>query len=710
MTAPYTFVGFRTPMPGHHFAQETSVVDDRPVPGRLSGRIDCTITALSPLFVGSADHTSGETMALRSDASQGSIPVIPGSALKGMVRSYLAAMTGSTIGPQSKRIIWYRNPVGVRGSLTMTALHKQYLEKRGESAQQGKQRIGLLTRAEGRYSVAECTQLPLFGDNSATRAVPKVTWRVLKSDLTDIARDIDDRVLQERNDRRIHVVWALVETTSAKNKRSVRKVVFSAGLTADEACASAIRRRDGQRADLTVPATCRNSEFIGFLEESGRQSTARGGGKPAAAQMILHATGLTSSEDSDRNAANDDSRSAYLFPIPGSKTAGWILRSGRPMRRTDSFEVAAKTVELALSEAGEQSTEYQRALPDVEVLLQGDGVPVFFDTRSENGREVVARLGRGGGFRLQSGKSLFDTIDPVARDAVFDPEFPDLVQSLFGDSGETTSRKGRVAFGTAWAQPHARRLSTQSEIVLLGPKIEAWYRRLKQLANPDTGRPVTYASDDPSYRGREFYLHRWPKDVTDVEETWTAIAEKRRNPGNADNGVGRAITPVAPETTFTAGIRFTNLTAAELGALLVVLLLGNTPEDNTAGNPMYAHLVGGGRPLGLGSVHLSPTVYLDHPDRYTRWDAPMWHTVTNAEIGEYMKAFRVALEQAEPDRGQWTTVPDGRSWPRSIAEVFTVAQWRNRLPEDLTAEMPLADHRLKKIPKPLSELTPMFER
>ena len=709
MTAPYTFVRFRTPMAGHHFADDTAAVHDRPVPDRFSGRIECTITALSPLFIGSADQDTGNTTTLDK------IPVIPGSALKGMVRSYLAAMTGSAIGPQSKRIIWYRNPVKVRESSTVTALYNQYLQKRGESAQQGKQRIGLLTRSEGNYSVVECTQLPLFGDNSSTRSVPKVTWRVLKSDLNGIARDIDNQVLQQCNDRRIHVVWAMVETTSANKKRSVRKVVFSTGLTAEGACASAVRRRDGQRANLTVPTTCRNSEFIGFLEESGKQNSARGGGKPVAVQMILHATGLTSSADDDRNAANDDSRNAYLFPIPDSKTAGWILTSGKPERKTGRFDpkrktgrfgVATKTVELALSEVSEQSTEYQRALP--EVLFKGDGVPVFFDTESENGQEIVVRFGRGSGFRVQAANSMFDTIDPNVRNAGFDAEAPDLVQSLFGDSDEVAARKGRVSFGTAWAQPKSRFLSKQADIALLGPKIEAWYRRLEQRANPTTANPVTYDNDDAKYRGREMYLHRWPKNVINDEETWAAIATERRNPGNADNGVGRAITPVAPGTTFTTSIRFTNLTAAELGALLQVLLLGNTPDDNTSGNPTYAHLIGGGRPLGLGSIHLAPALYFDHPDRYRRWDAPMWHNATSADVVKYLNAFRAALEHAEPDKQQWTTGPDNHSWPQSIAEVFTVAQWRKRLPPETTAEMSLDDHQLKKIPKPLSELTSEF--
>lgn len=703
MTAPYTFVGFRTPMPGHHFAPDNSAVHDRPVVGRVSGRIDLTITALSPLFIGSADHAAGTTTTLNS------VPVIPGSALKGMARAYLAAMTGSTLGPQADRIIWYRNPVGSNDSATLTALHRQYVAVRGQSAEPGRQRIGLLTRTtEGTYRVTECVQLRLQPPNQHFyySMVPKVTWRILAQDLS-LTRDIDDDMLRSRNDRRVFVVWAAVDTTPARGQRSTRRVVFAVGTTAQNARDAAARRRvkrNGERD--AVPATVTGSQFVSFLDDAGNRNDGQVG-EPAPHEMVLHATGLTSSRDGDRNTVDNDGRNAYLFPLPGSETATWIANSGdHALMNVGSWDVADTVVDAVLREDRQQLTQYQRSLPNIDELLAADGVPVFFDTAMRRNTEILVRLGRGGGFRVRAKKPFLATIDKQFRDAGFDAQAPDLVQSLFGDSDEVAARKGRVSFGIAWAQPHARRLSTQSDIVLLGPKIEAWYRRLTQPAN----LPTTYNSDDATYRGRELYLHRWPKDVADDDKTWTAIAEERRNPGNADNGVGRTITPVAPETTFTAGIRFTNLTAAELGALLQVLLLGNTPEDNTAGNPMYAHLIGGGRPLGLGSIHLSPTVYLDHPDRYTRWDAPMWHTATNAEVGEYIEAFRAGLEQAEPDRGQWTTGPEGRTWPRTIAEVFTVAQWRNRLPDYLTADMSLADHQLKKIPKPLSELTPMFKR
>ncbi|MDV6305350.1 RAMP superfamily CRISPR-associated protein [Rhodococcus cerastii] len=707
MTAPYTFVGFRTPMPGHHFAQDNSAVHDRPVVGRVSGRIDLTITTLSPLFIGSVDHAAGTTTTLNS------VPVIPGSALKGMARSYLAAMTGSTLGPQADRIIWYRNPVGDNDSPTLTALHHQYVAVRGQSAEPGRQRIGLLTRTtEGTYRVTECVQLRLQPPNQAFyySMVPKVTWRILARDLS-LTRDIDDDMLRSHNDRRVFVVWAAVDTTPARGQRSIRRVVFAVGTTAQNAMDAAARRRlknNGVRD--SVPKNVVAAEFLSFLDDAGNRHDGQDD-EPSPQVMVLHATGLTSSRDGDRNTVSNDERNAYLFPLRKSQTTTWIANSGdHAMRNVGEWDITPEFVDAALRDDRQQLTDYQRSLPDIDELLTADGVPVFFDTAMRRNREILVRLGRGGGFRVRAKKPFLATIDKQFRDAGFDAQAPDLVQSLFGDSDEVAARKGRVSFGTAVAQSNAPRLSTQSDIVLLGPKIEAWYRRLKQSSNPTTHAPITYNSDDATYRGREMYMHRWPKDVTDIDETWTAIAKQRRNPGNADNAVGRAITPVAPDTTFTASIRFTNLTAAELGALLQALLLGNTLQDNTAGNPVYAHLVGGGRPLGLGSIHLSPTVYLDHPDRYTRWDAPMWHTATNAEVGEYMQAFRVALEQAEPDSRQWTTGPDGRSWPRSIAEVFTVAQWRNRLPEDLTAEMPLADHRLKKIPKPLSELTPMFGR
>ncbi|MFS8522667.1 MAG: RAMP superfamily CRISPR-associated protein, partial [Micromonosporaceae bacterium] len=61
---------------------------------------------------------------------------------------------------------------------------------------------------------------------------------------------------------------------------------------------------------------------------------------------------------------------------------------------------------------------------------------------------------------------------------------------------------------------------------------------------------------------------------------------------------------------FRSRITFTNLTDGELGALLRALLLDNPVDGGDPADPEYAHKIGMGKSLGMGSVHLRPRLYL----------------------------------------------------------------------------------------------------
>lgn len=702
MTAPYTFVDFRDPVPGAAFGDPDGAVFDVPVPGRRSGRIDLTVTTLSPLFIGSTEPGTGMPVML------GGKPVIPGSSLKGMVRAYLAAMFGSSLGPQEETFIWYRNPVSAGRSPTVQALTALYQKARGVAAQPGGQRIGILRRdPDHGHVVVECPQLRLPTPRGAFYSmVPKVTWTVLERDLR-IRRTLDQSI--GLNDRPIFVVWAALDTSATVRGTtyplSTRKVVFAVGTDAQQAatCASARRRRGEERHALH--SGCHDTSFVSFLDEDGLYKYEADPDEPVPVEMILHATGLTEPEEQ----ITAEERNAYLFPIPGTATARWIGESGDGPATGARLPAAGDAVAGLTDE--QQVTDYQQGLPAVAELLAGDGVPVFFDV-DETGTSVV-RLGRANGFRIKARHPFTETIPEPFRQAGFDAAAPNLVQSLLGDADDEHSRKGRLSFGTATAENFT--LLSRREVTLLGPKIGAWYRRLQQPAHPETGAPSTYDSENSRYRGRQMYLHRWHLTTEDRpgkdEHTWQGNVKEHNTLGPANARPNpltqRPVTPVAPRTLFTGSIRFTNLTDAELGAVLWALTLGNDAAGNHGANhnPFYAHQVGGLRPLGFGSVHLAPTLYLHHRDRYTVWDA-LWTKATGEDLGVFLTAFRTALRTADPDYTTWIDGPDGRRWPRSVAEVFTIAQWRTRLSRAETAEMRIEDHQQRRIPAPLSELFP----
>lgn len=100
-------------------------------------------------------------------------------------------------------------------------------------------------------------------------------------------------------------------------------------------------------------------------------------------------------------------------------------------------------------------------------------------------------------------------------------------------------------------------------------------------------------------RGRKVYPHhQLPEGYWDANETENQVnkhyREYRRLGGIQDNQNRTIKAWVKPETKFTFEINVINLSSVELGALIWLLQL---PEN-------YFHRLGGGKPLGFGSVQL----------------------------------------------------------------------------------------------------------
>lgn len=129
--------------------------------------------------------------------------------------------------------------------------------------------------------------------------------------------------------------------------------------------------------------------------------------------------------------------------------------------------------------------------------------------------------------------------------------------------------------------------------ILGQPKPSAWEFYLQQEGN----RPCTYG-DLPDnaggdLAGRKFYLHQ--PGVKGVEH----IAAQDDETICSDHAtLARFI--CAPETKFRFTIRFARLRHWELGALLATLQPHRLDADGSEGQ--YAHKLGLGRPLGMGSV------------------------------------------------------------------------------------------------------------
>lgn len=181
-------------------------------------------------------------------------------------------------------------------------------------------------------------------------------------------------------------------------------------------------------------------------------------------------------------------------------------------------------------------------------------------------------------------------------------------------SGNFKRLAGRIAFNTAIEDPGNKTLQErfiaggqEIQLRILGmPRPSAVEFYLKQNALP---KKLTTYGDLPSdlggdLAGRKFYRHQ-PNARNDSTLYSPSPAEKRQDSNTKERGTCVRYLS-APGSRFRCTLRFDSLRPWELGALLVALdpkLLESTfgLAKNQHG---YAHKLGYGKPLGLGSVRL----------------------------------------------------------------------------------------------------------
>lgn len=151
------------------------------------------------------------------------------------------------------------------------------------------------------------------------------------------------------------------------------------------------------------------------------------------------------------------------------------------------------------------------------------------------------------------------------------------------EPGEYTALQGRLGFEDF----HLTVASSEN-------KISTSEFTLPELSDPKPWHAQFYLDAVGQIRGRKFYLHFDPDSrklsVPDMTKRNCTIRES-----------------ILPGAVFTGRIRFTNLTAPELGLLLWGLELDDLPPYDGEGNrtpDLKGHKLGMGKPLGLGSVKI----------------------------------------------------------------------------------------------------------
>jgi len=257
-----------------------------------------------------------------------------------------------------------------------------------------------------------------------------------------------------------------------------------------------------------------------------------------------------------------------------------------------------------------EDSEMTRGFPTRKLGKEGD--PLFYLV-DRNGSLVF--FGPTMMFRLPYPNIALGLVSPRLQQKTT----VDLAEAVFGyvpDGERGEGRAGRVFFGDAHFE------SAQDGVwlsekpitpqVLGSPKPTTFQHYLVQDKSkghdPDVKQQLAHYATSPeetTIRGHKLYWHQDEVGLDEIQETPRKIAKAPRQ--------YTRIKPVKAGVTFRFRLYFENLRDFELGALLWALTLpGETGQD-------YCHSLGMGKPLGLGAVKITPTLYLsDRTDRYTQ--------------------------------------------------------------------------------------------
>ncbi|MCL4508093.1 MAG: TIGR03986 family CRISPR-associated RAMP protein [Chloroflexi bacterium] len=292
-------------------------------------------------------------------------------------------------------------------------------------------------------------------------------------------------------------------------------------------------------------------------------------------------------------------------PIEG-RVHAWIIAEENPQAQLDVPENVVRAYRASWSQ--ELETQHKKDFPLLPGL--GESIPCFYlEERGKPGAAAdsrVAWIGHTRNLRVPYQHHVCDALPDDVRAIVEHPPQErrwTLAEALFGTvSGEP--RRGRVFVEDALLQGNKKTWlfeDPQLPQVLSSPKPTSFQLYLQQdsaLATRQRADLQHWDSNGAKVRGVKVYWHRPGED-------WTERSAGRKASGDSQ---GVPIRPIKEGAQFRGRIRFENLTAMDLGALLAALEL---PEG-------CAHRLGMGKPLGLGSAGIKVTC-LRLDDRRSRY-------------------------------------------------------------------------------------------
>ncbi|GAA4913415.1 TIGR03986 family type III CRISPR-associated RAMP protein [Streptomonospora salina] len=697
---------------------------DQRIPGTNTGWIDITVRTLTPAFVGATRDGAPE----RSLTIDGR-PALPGASLRGLIRNTLRVLTGGETGPVNTPQLFFRAPAASHGDRrarhVMRRLHRQYRERGGAPAGPPGTPVqaGFLRRdpaagsweirplpverpvqvrlADLREDLRRFPELPEFelpphesGDGGEPGGYIPAEFHGAFQYLPVVALcpRVHGRTVAESR------FWATAVLPSGEapafgRREAARDRLRERWIRKRDGAEQAMRRASGERP--RAAARGRRNDYDRALERIDDVAF-------DTRECVLVLTGVAG-----------ERKNAYLFPtatdpdrsLPVPAHLVHLVESADQITRFQARNFPSDRPGAAAAGAGEPDRTGGGAdRPRAGGLARAGGEPVWY--QESDGR--VVSFGRSGGYRVAVGE--FDPISRAVPEEVHTRararsagtgRRPDVPRALFGDvdllppgGGSGSAARGRVSVGSAVSgETDGAWFDHPLRVELLSPQRSCFANYLLQPVAENTwGQApdlVTWSHEnDVRVGGYKVYLHR--------HDPLSASARRyaHLHPDRVAAGpTTRDVLPVRAGLAFHGRITFTNLTDAEVGALLQALHLGNPAGGGDGDDPLYAHKIGLGKALGFGSVHIAPALHLlDPAERATSLDPGAGVSCVGDEgMQKLLDAFGEALltwereqstQAGEPVPGDWSEV-------RRVEALMLAAQWRHRLPESWTRVMDL---------------------
>lgn len=314
----------------------------------------------------------------------------------------------------------------------------------------------------------------------------------------------------------------------------------------------------------------------------------------------------------------------------------------------------------------------RRGMHRPRLIAYKDNEPVLYLVDQSDPNKVIF-FGPTKMFRLPYQNVPLKFVDGKLRD----DSMIDLPEAVFGfvrnhppkkdETSEEAKQRayaGRVFFSDALLNGNIAAQPLKMPKVLSAPKPNSFQNYLVQNAEDanDSSQLFHYNTDPNSeqtaIRGTKQYWHHQNAarveanlDPLDEGDLNTAIDPRVRNSRTV-------IRPVPGQSKFTFTVRFENLSPEELGMLLWALSL---PFEQPRGIEL-CHRLGMGKPLGLGSVKITPHLYLDN--RIERYKSLLEH----AENGLFCWG-----SAADPANGSHKTLESPATYLRAFEDYVTKA-------------------------------------